>query len=183
MEVQCLSVPNPRSYLLCAGIADVENRGFDTDYRGTIYIHSTGRRSIAGMPEMDDFPVPVIREFNQTIARVSEADDANRYIGVPDEGVRIILKNEETQSNAVHAEYALLSDVYRSYRDDPKRAFFLVRAIIGTVELVDVVDGSSSAWAEDGYHHWIVRNAVLFDDPITGVGGSRTGLWKYEIDE
>jgi hypothetical protein len=43
MQVTCLSVPNPRSYLLCAGIAEVENRGFDTDYRGTLYVHSAGR--------------------------------------------------------------------------------------------------------------------------------------------
>ena len=52
MEVTCLSIPNPRSYLVCAGIADVENRSTMTDYRGTLYIHSAGRFGLRGMPDM-----------------------------------------------------------------------------------------------------------------------------------
>ena len=182
MEVQCLSVPNPRSYLLCAGIADVENRGFDTDYRGTIYIHSTGRRPVAGMPDMSEFPVPVIHEFNECMAAIADLDTDNRFISIPDGGVRVTLKNDERQSDSVHAEYALLSDVYRAYRENPREPFFLVRAFVGTVDLVDVVEGAASDWAEEGYKHWIMENAVLFDEPIMGISGSRTGLWSHELE-
>ncbi|MFW5789393.1 MAG: hypothetical protein ACOCW3_05580, partial [Spirochaetota bacterium] len=70
-----------------------------------------------------------------------------------------------------------------SYRRDPSRPFFHVKAIIGTVELVDVVDDASSPWAQDGYRHWILDNPVLFREPITGVTTSRTGLWEYELPE
>ncbi len=37
-----LSVQNPWSYLICRGLKDVENRSWPTDYRGRLYIHSSG---------------------------------------------------------------------------------------------------------------------------------------------
>lgn len=183
MQVTCLSVPNPRSYLLCAGIAEVENRGFDTDYRGTIHIHSTGRYAYRGMPDMAEYPVPVINEFNEMMARIADLDRAGDYISIPDAGVRIVLKDEDAQSERTVAEYSLLADAYAAYRRDPSQPFFHVKAIIGTVDLVDVVDDADSPWAQDGYKHWIVENPVLFAKPVTGVTTSRTGLWEYELPE
>jgi hypothetical protein len=183
MEVTCLSVPNPRSYLLCAGIADVENRGFATDYRGTLYIHSTGRTSIIGMPDMSEYPVPVIHEFDEILGRINDLDKNAAYISIPDKGVRVALRNEARQPASVLAEYELLSEVYRSYRDDPREPFFLVNALVGTVELVDIVDSSTSPWAEAGYTHWVVRNGVLFDEPILNVTTSRSGLWTHTLEK
>ncbi len=183
MHVTCLSVPNPRSYLICAGIADVENRGFDTDYRGSIYIHSTGRRGYSGMPDMSEYPVPVIQEFNDMLERIQELDRAGRYIGIPDAGVRVTLKDEERQSERAVAEYALLADAYAAYRKDPAQPFFHVKAIIGKVDLVDVVENSSSEWAQSGYKHWILSKPALFAEPITGIKASRTGLWTCELPE
>jgi hypothetical protein len=181
MEVTCLSVPNPRSYLICAGVADVENRGFGTDYRGTIYIHSTGRYAFRGMPDMSSYPVPVIHEFNDFMARIQEMDRSGRYISIPDNGVRVALKDEDSQSEQAVAEYALLSDVYAAYKRDPEAPFFHVKAIIGKVDLVDVVEDAASPWAGNGYRHWILENPVLFSEPIMGITTSRTGLWKYEL--
>jgi hypothetical protein len=183
MEVTCLSVPSPRSYLICAGIADVENRGFDTDYRGTLHIHSTGRYAFRGMPDMSEYPVPLIHEFDDYMNRIAEMDQTGTYISIPDGGVRIALKNEATQPERAVAEYGLLADVYAAYRADPNRPYLLVKAIIGTVELVDIIEGSKSPWAEEGYKHWVLDNAVLFDEPVTGVTGSRTGLWKYQLPD
>jgi adenine-specific DNA-methyltransferase len=37
-----LSVQNPWSDLICRGLKDVENRSWPTDYRGRLYIHSSG---------------------------------------------------------------------------------------------------------------------------------------------
>jgi hypothetical protein len=183
MEVTCLSVPNPKSYLICAGIADVENRGFGTDYRGTLYIHSTGRYAFRGMPDMSEYPVPVIHEFNDVLARIAEMDRAGRYISIPDAGVRITLKDEDAQSERAVAEYSLLADVYTAYRRNPSQPFFHVKAVVGTVDLVDVVNNANSPWAQAGYKHWILENPVLFPEPITGVSTSRTGLWGYEMRE
>jgi len=183
MRVTCLSVPNPRSYLICAGIADVENRGFATDYRGPVYIHSTGRYAYSGMPDMSEYPVPVIQEFNEMLAQIQEMDRAGVYISIPDSGVRIALKNEDEQSERSVAEYSLLADVYAAYKRDPTAPFFHVKAIVGRVDLVDVVSDSESEWAEKGYQHWILDNPVLFAQPIVGVSKSRTGLWEYELPD
>lgn len=51
--------------------------------------------------------------------------------------------------------------------------------IVGTVELVDVVQDSSSPWAILGHHHWILANpqSLIGDDvPVKG----RLGLWEWE---
>ncbi len=181
MEVTCLSVPSPRSYLLCYGVADVENRGFATDYRGTLYIHSTGRYAFAGMPDMSAYPTPVIREFDRLIAAVADLEEECRYLSIPEQGVRVTLKNEYEQTDATVAEYALLSDVYTAYRKDPHQPFFHVKSIVGTVDLVDIVTDARSPWAEKGYNHWILENPVLFSEPFTGISISRTGLWKHEL--
>ena len=182
MEVTCLSVPNPLSYLVCAGIKDVDNRGFGTDYRGTLYIHSSGRYALRGMPDLDEYPVPVIHEFNEMLSKIQDMDRGARYIGVADAGVSIFLKNEEKQTQRAVNEYALLSDVYHRYRKDPRTAFFQVNALIGRVELVDVVKDSRSDWAEEGYFHWIFEDAHLFAEPVHGVRTTRTGLWTHELD-
>jgi len=183
MDITCLSVPSPRSYLLCAGVADVENRGFSTDYRGPIYIHSTGRRSVSGMPDMSEYPVPVIHEFDEILARIQNLDSDAEYVTIPDKGVRIALRDEARQPDQVIAEYALLTDVYQAYREDPGKPFFLVNAIIGAVELLDVTTNATSVWAQDGYTHWILGNAELFEEPILGITASRSGLWKYALQD
>ena len=183
MQVTCLSVPNPRSYLICAGVADVENCGFDTDYRGPVYIHSTGRRGFSGMPDMSEYPVPVIQEFNDMLERIQELDQSGRYIGFPDAGVRVVLKDEDSQSDQAVAEYALLADAYAAYRKEPTKPFFHVKAIIGKVDLVDVVENSSSGWAKPGYKHWILRRPRLYAEPIIGIKTSRTGLWTCDLPD
>jgi len=183
MEVDCLSVPNPRSYLICAGVQDVENRGFPTDFRGRLFIHSSGRSAIRGMPPLDGLPVPVIHEFNAMLDEIGSLHRENRYIGVEDAGVHVFLKDEDQQDPGVVNEYALLSTVYEQHRHDPLKPFFRVNAIIGHVDLVDVVRDSSSPWAEADYHHWILRNPVLFRDPIVPVRTTRTGLWKFDLPE
>jgi hypothetical protein len=181
MEISCISVPNPLSYLLCYGIADVENRGFSTDYRGPLYIHSVGRRPISGMPDLSEYPVPVIQEFDNLMQTIGQIDQASRYVGIPDGGLSVFLKNESNQSDRTVAEYSLLADVYAAHREDPRKPFFYVQSIIGRVDLVDVVNNSKSPWARPGSYHWILANAQIAREPITGVQTSRTGLWKYTV--
>jgi len=49
-------------------------------------------------------------------------------------------------------------------------------AIIGHVDLVDIVEDSSSVWALADHYHWILENPVLFDSPIIHVKG-QLNLW------
>lgn len=183
MEIACISVPNPLSYLICYGIADVENRGYSTDYRGPLYIHSIGRRAISGMPDLSEYPVPLIREFDALMQRISEIEERNEFLDIPENGLSVALKNESAQSERAIAEYSLLTDVYEAHRADPRKPFFRVQAIIGRVDLVDVVKSSGSPWARDDSYHWVFENAVLAKEPVLNVSTSRTGLWKYTLSD
>lgn len=40
--MKCLSVKNPNSFLICSGVKKIENRTWKTDYRGVLYIFSSG---------------------------------------------------------------------------------------------------------------------------------------------
>jgi hypothetical protein len=50
--------------------------------------------------------------------------------------------------------------------------------IVGTVKLVDCVQDSNSEWAEPGMWHWVLKNPVLFKEPIPARGS--LGLWEYK---
>lgn len=180
MKVQCLSIPNPVSYFVAYGFKDVESRPWETDYRGTIYIHSSGRRAIIGMPDVGAYPMPVINEFNSIIDKAAEIERRAKFIAIPEHGIRVELKDDKMHSDAVHAEYALLTDVYKMHDKDPKRPFFRVNAIIGKVDLVDIRRESNSKWAGSAPYHWILKNPVVFPEPILHVKG-KNGLWSYDL--
>lgn len=55
----------------------------------------------------------------------------------------------------------------------------LFGCIVGSVEIVDCVQDSTSEWAERGQWHWVCRNAKVFSEPIRNVKG-RLGLWEWE---
>jgi hypothetical protein len=50
-------------------------------------------------------------------------------------------------------------------------------AILGTVELVDIVRDSVSPWAIAGNWHWQLADPQPFDAPIPAKG--RLGLWTF----
>lgn len=56
-------------------------------------------------------------------------------------------------------------------------------AIIGYVDCYKIVKGSDSFWAQPNCFHWCLRDAMLFDEPITGVKGARGRLFDVDLDE
>lgn len=65
-------------------------------------------------------------------------------------------------------------------------------AIIGEVDIVDCVQNHHSIWAEcdpvfdpdkhkriPKMYHWVLENAVLYDEPIFNVNGT-LGLWEFD---
>jgi hypothetical protein len=50
--------------------------------------------------------------------------------------------------------------------------------IVGSVELIDCVQNHKSLWAEKGMWHWVLKNPVLFKEPIPARGSP--GLWEYK---
>lgn len=49
-------------------------------------------------------------------------------------------------------------------------------AIIGHVELVNIVTDSASRWAEPGQYHWLLAIPVALTSPVPARG--RLGLWS-----
>ncbi len=64
---------------------------------------------------------------------------------------------------------------------DMEGEYYVLSAIIGSVEIVDCVQNYESIWAAAGCLHWILKNPVLFDKPILNVPG-RLGLWNYDYE-
>ncbi len=126
--------------------------------------------------------MPVLHEFDEFLTEIQRMDEAGTYIGIPDEGVRVELKNEQRQPENVVNQYRLLADVYAHYRSDDQSPFFHANAIIGTADLVDIVTDSESEWAEPDRYHWILENARIFEKPMTAIR-EKAGLWTYTLNE
>jgi len=51
-------------------------------------------------------------------------------------------------------------------------------AIIGEVTIIDCIKDSDSIWAQDKCWHWLLKDAVGYDEPILNIKG-KLGLWEY----
>ncbi|GAA3701861.1 hypothetical protein GCM10022204_18430 [Microlunatus aurantiacus] len=49
--------------------------------------------------------------------------------------------------------------------------------VLGTVELVDCIEGSRSPWAIDGYWHWILRDPRPYARKVAAKG--KLNLWEW----
>lgn len=49
--------------------------------------------------------------------------------------------------------------------------------IVGWVDLVDIIDNSTSKWAFENCKHWIIRNPTLLKNPIKIKG--QLGIWNF----
>lgn len=52
-------------------------------------------------------------------------------------------------------------------------------AIVGEVEIIDCINNSSSVWAAKGQYHFILKNAILYPEPILNVRGN-VKFWDYD---
>lgn len=57
---------------------------------------------------------------------------------------------------------------------------FKVGSIIGSVVIADCVKNHPSIWAEKGVWNWVLRDAILFDNPIEGIKG-KIGFWDFNM--
>ncbi len=133
--MKTLSFQQPWASLIAAGIKDVENRSWNTEFRGKFLIHASSKR----VTKSFEFELPI----------------------------------EWTTEILNHEAYGNIPDI----RELP------TSAIIGYVELEDVVENADSVWAAPGQLHWKLKNAYMFDEPITGVNGKLHFFDYPGIDE
>ena len=178
MKVKCLSVKNPISYLICAGIKDVENRSWNTDYRGTVYIHSSGNAAYhINAPEWYDV-LPIQKELNDM--KFDDNDNLisnHTLIDYDKENSRIILTAE---GERYRPEFELTKLYQIGLETDTP--YFQSQAIIGCVDIVDVITDSKSDFAAEDQYHWILSNPRLFESPIQFVKG-KLRFFDYDIPD
>ena len=167
--MKTLSIRQPFASLICRGIKTIENRSWDTTYRGKLLIHSSGKP--LAWPTFDFLPRDFIKGYQ-------------RYYG--------------TSINTIPKEYAFyikwldeLSDYYHlentpfnqpeDIKDRIKKYGFAlpVQAIIGEAELADIVRNSNEIFAIPGNYHWVMVNPVLYEKPKMNIMG-KLKLWEYE---
>lgn len=69
-----LSIKTPWSYLVCSGLKDVENRSTRTNYRGRVYIHSSGD-SLTASQARKEIDTWVIRKYPEFQAQLQAAEN------------------------------------------------------------------------------------------------------------
>jgi hypothetical protein len=169
MPMYCLSVRNPLSYLICAGVKDVENRTWTTKYRGRLLIHSSGQ-----WPHycVDERELPIgYRDARECGGRGKEFTAMNRLTAALD---------KYYGCKSAQEFYALMEDRKKLKTIPP---YLQNMAIIGEVTLSDIKTNARSYFAEPGCYHWILTKPVLYayDKVIHPVRG-KLGLWKYQLE-
>jgi hypothetical protein len=159
---------------ICAGVKTVENRNWMTKFRGKILIHASG----------DSFAYPDFKYLPKKWQKeMLDRSDRNKW-------------NDAPQGMLNYSE--LLRLTYEFYGEDieeqkppkdwikeavKKYGFFLEsQAIIGECELVDIVKNSSDPFAEQNCYHWILDNAILYDNYIHNVAG-HLRLWNFDLPD
>lgn len=165
MQVKVLSVKNTFAYLIIYGGKDIENRTWNTDYRGRLYIHVSG----------DSEPATCIEDYPDL-----KSDERNSEYLTKVRSLHKRIKDYYISKNIPYGtDYEKADDLIWN---NPDIWFVKSQRIIGYVDIVDVVKDSQSPWAIDGQYHWILKNPTPLKEPICSVKG-RLGLWNYNLPE
>lgn len=154
----CLSVQTVHAYPIIYGVKDVENRTWKTDYRGRLYIHASGQdeRDISGI-----LPGWLEKKYEKEIDEITEQGIA--YKNPVPEWYRNL--------NLLRFKAAI--------EEMNNRVLLRANAIIGHVDLVDIIKNSTSVFAEQGQFHWVLKNPVVLKQPILQIKG-KLRLWEYK---
>ena len=182
MQKIALSIQNPYSYFVCSGMKPVENRTWKTDYRGRIYIHSSGQREYMAI---DDSWLPekfkaLMKEFDvhckdckttddakavlKKLGSVNRFDDIFAFVTASD-------KISDLMQMFYHCNVFKCSDERFDTLKRNGLYFYRSMSIIGHVDLEDIIQDSISSWAENNCYHWIFQNPVLYEKPVINVKG------------
>ena len=183
MKKVALSIINPVSYLVCSGAKWVENRNWKTDYRGRIYIHSSGQKGFAVLSR-DNFPERIIKDCAEIQKELgnnpseSDIDIAIEKYGADRWNDAMLYAESCEKMDALYNRYygsewrSLINDK-PSFKNLVKDKGFCLKnyAIIGHVDLVNIVDDTTSLWADNSLYYWIFDNPVLYEKPVINVKG------------
>lgn len=94
---------------------------------------------------------------------------------------RILIHCPKSQVNILkYLDYSLINKIPNNLIEDIKNNNLHTSAIIGEVDIVDCVQNYNSIWAEKDQWHWVLKNPILYKEPILNVKG-KLSLWDYNI--
>lgn len=162
--MKVLSIKSYYAYLICLGIKDIENRTWSTDYRGNLLIHSSGFESWE--LELGVFPKKWFKTL-KSLYNKPEKQSKLRYVKKLDSFYDKIEKYYGTKDTTQWDKVGI-------------PPYIKSQAIIGKVNLVDIVRDSKSEWAEKDSYHWVLQDAEIFKLPIMFIKG-KLKLWNYNF--
>ena len=167
--MKTLSIRQPFASLICRGIKTIENRSWNTTYRGKLQIHASGKP--LAWPSFDYLP----RDFVKNYQKYYGTSIKN----MPKEYSTFIQWLDEL-SEFYHLEKTSFNQPEDIKLRIKQYGFALpTQAIIGEVELIDIVRNSKEVFAIPGNYHWVLANPVLYNNPILNVKG-KLQLWEYK---
>lgn len=172
--MKCISVNLTPAYMLCAGVKTIENRTWNTSYRGDLLIHTTGDQDCYDF-QLDEFAPPnVISEFEKF--RHVTKETFPDLVSITD--YTTILKSHNFPKYIEN--YAkFLNKLKHFYSISISNPFFCVQQIIGKVTLENIIKDSKDPFADKNNYHWIVKDPILFKNPIPNIKG-KLRLWDFE---
>jgi hypothetical protein len=169
--MKTISVRQPFASLICRGIKTIENRSWDTTYRGKLLIHASGKP--IAWPALEYLPHVFVKGYRQHFGTSPKT--------IPPKYAAFIKWIEEL-SEFYHLEKTSFNQPVDIKARAKQYGYALpVQAIIGEAELTDVVKNSKEVFATPGDFHWVMKNPVLYESPILNVMG-KLRLWEYEKD-
>lgn len=155
--MKILSVRVPECYLICHGIKEIENRTWQTKYRGKLLIHA------CGLTEWEYYNYHLPDEILKDYEKFWKNYDIEKKYQV----------QKVTQK-------CFDLDILMDKHIQEKNPYFKSQCIIGQVDLIDIVENSKNIWALKKNYHWIIKNSILFKKPIENIKG-KLGLWNYDL--
>lgn len=154
MKLNCISIKNPMSFLVASGVINSIIKPINTDYRGLLYIYSSGLTANYFIRE-SDIPKNLLKEYQN-------------YVDVSEKGEKVEEMSKELDL------LCQLQDFVESRPDSRKKPFLSARYIVGMVNLVDVVKIKNK-------YKWVFDEAIIFERKIPAYVNESDGIFSYEV--
>lgn len=154
--MKTLSIKQPWASLIAHGIKDIENRTWATKYRGTIYIHASGK------PSFNNLTLNLSHDqIDQIVLNGSFPLDA---------------RNEIYPKSAIIGKVDIVDCVINH------GSIWAERTPSCSPHYPNGLPEHMGKGREDAIYNWVLANPVLFDEPILNVKG-KLSLWQFEGKE
>lgn len=76
--MKAITIKNPWAYLICSGFKNIENRNWNTHYRGKILIHAgkswanTDIKKLLTAPQLNSIPASLLDKINNSSGLINE---------------------------------------------------------------------------------------------------------------